>query len=242
MITPKDFKTVFGRFNSKFAGYAQHDSCEALGALMDNLHEDLNRVKKKPVVEPVEDEGKMDSVFLANASWNGFKKRNDSVVVDTCFGQDKSELWCPDCMKDGKSRRKFDPRLTVRRPCCFVNHLPRLTRKYILGTRKSSHCQHENSRNHTGETKLRKDHEIRCDDTQERWFGTRHGRVTLKTLRYSPNIVDYSRSILTQGVQDVLHCRFIESVEKYFGSRHHHRLRDIANESSKRQRRRKGGR
>ena len=113
VITPKDFKTVFGRFNSKFAGYAQHDSCEALGALMDNLHEDLNRIKKKPVVEPVEDEGKRDSAFLARASWDGFKMRNDSVVVDKFFGQDKSELWCPNCMKEGKSRRKFDPRLTV---------------------------------------------------------------------------------------------------------------------------------
>ena len=40
-------------------------------------------------------------------------QRNDSVVVDTFFGQDKSQLWCPDCEKDGKSRRKFDPRLAI---------------------------------------------------------------------------------------------------------------------------------
>lgn len=112
MVTPKDFKTVFGRFNSKFAGYAQQDSCEALGALMDNLHEDLNRVKKKPIVEPVDDEGNKSDV-MARASWEGFKMRNNSVIVDKYFGQDKSELWCPDCMKSGKSRRKFDPRLTV---------------------------------------------------------------------------------------------------------------------------------
>lgn len=39
--------------------------------------------------------------------------RNDSVIVNTFFGQDKSQLWCPNCQTSGKSRRKFDPRLSI---------------------------------------------------------------------------------------------------------------------------------
>ena len=73
---------------------------------MDNLHEDLNRVRKKPVTEPVEDKSRPDDVEGSLGSVHATK--NDSVV-DTFFGQDKSQLWCPDCEKDGKSRRKFDP-------------------------------------------------------------------------------------------------------------------------------------
>lgn len=33
---------------NKYAGYRQHDSQEILSFLLDGLHEDLNRVKKKP--------------------------------------------------------------------------------------------------------------------------------------------------------------------------------------------------
>ena len=37
-----------------FQGYQQHDSQELLGFLLDGLHEDLNRIIKKPLVPPVE--------------------------------------------------------------------------------------------------------------------------------------------------------------------------------------------
>ena len=72
----------------------------------------MNRVKKKPATEPIEDNGRPSPEVAAEA-WANYRKRNDSVVVDQFFGQDQSQLWCPDCMKDGKSRRKFDPRLAV---------------------------------------------------------------------------------------------------------------------------------
>ena len=132
-VVPRDFKTCFGVHNNKFAEYVlfflrvfyttslehqhhrymkQQDSMEMFSALMDNLHEDLNRVTKKPVTEPVEDKSRPDDV-VAKEAWEVYMRRNDSVVVDTFFGQDKSQLWCPDCEKDGKSRRKFDPRLAI---------------------------------------------------------------------------------------------------------------------------------
>mmetsp|Transcript_12448 Transcript_12448/g.14305 ORF Transcript_12448/g.14305 Transcript_12448/m.14305 type:complete len:1077 (+) Transcript_12448:96-3326(+) len=106
VIAPRAFKNVAASLQSQaFAGYAQHDAHEFTVALLDGLHEDLNRIKQKPYVEAVESEGKPDSEVAA-LSWEGFKKRNESIVVDTMYGQLRSHLTCPDC---GNEATKFDP-------------------------------------------------------------------------------------------------------------------------------------
>ena len=48
VITPRQFKTSVGRFAPQFSGYQQQDSQELMAFLLDGLHEDLNRIKKKP--------------------------------------------------------------------------------------------------------------------------------------------------------------------------------------------------
>jgi ubiquitin carboxyl-terminal hydrolase 4/11/15 len=47
-VVPKEFKGVLGRFAPQFAGYQQQDSQEFMSFLLDGMHEDLNRVDKKP--------------------------------------------------------------------------------------------------------------------------------------------------------------------------------------------------
>lgn len=56
---------------------------ELLAFLLDGLHEDLNRVKLKPVIEQKDVEGRSDDE-LANQSWKNHKARNDSIIVDIC--------------------------------------------------------------------------------------------------------------------------------------------------------------
>jgi ubiquitin C-terminal hydrolase len=51
--------------------------------LLDGLHEDLNRVKKKPYVEAKDSDGRPDEV-VADEAWEMHKARNDSVIVDVC--------------------------------------------------------------------------------------------------------------------------------------------------------------
>lgn len=51
-----------GHFASQFLGYQQHDSQELLSFLLDGLHEDLNRVKKKEYVELCNGAGRPDLV------------------------------------------------------------------------------------------------------------------------------------------------------------------------------------
>lgn len=52
--------------------------------LLDCVHEDLNRVKKKPYTKAVEGgDGRPDSEIAAE-TWATHLQRNDSVVVDHC--------------------------------------------------------------------------------------------------------------------------------------------------------------
>lgn len=92
------------RFAPQFSGYQQHDSQELVAFLLDGLHEDLNRVLKKPYVEKPDWEGgdDLELVKLAQHSWEGYMKRNDSIIVDLFQGQYQSTLVCPECEKVNK--------------------------------------------------------------------------------------------------------------------------------------------
>ncbi|XP_068635943.1 ubiquitin carboxyl-terminal hydrolase 9-like [Aristolochia californica] len=104
-IAPRTFKMKLARFASQFSGYNQHDSQELLAFLLDGLHEDLNRVKKKPYIEAKDSNDLPDEEF-AEECWANHMARNDSIIVDVCQGQYKSTLVCPVCNKVSVT---FDP-------------------------------------------------------------------------------------------------------------------------------------
>lgn len=110
-VTPRDFKFTVGRYSSMFHGYQQQDSQEFTSWLLDTLHEDLNRIQKKPYLEKPElkDED-MDSLealkSVAQTCWQQHKMRNDSVIVDLFTGLYQSTLVCPTCEKKSVT---FDP-------------------------------------------------------------------------------------------------------------------------------------
>ncbi|TMS40167.1 hypothetical protein L596_006581 [Steinernema carpocapsae] len=93
---PKQIKSLVAEKASQFANYAQHDAQEFLSFLLDGLHEDLNRVRNKPLTGTVEANGRPDRVVAAE-SWTNHLRRNDSVIVDLFHGQLKSHLECPKC-------------------------------------------------------------------------------------------------------------------------------------------------
>ncbi|KAK3228187.1 hypothetical protein Dsin_008049 [Dipteronia sinensis] len=104
-VAPRAFKGKLARFAPQFSGYNQHDSQELLAFLLDGMHEDLNRVKRKPYIEMKDSDGRPDEE-VANECWKNHKARNDSLIVDTFQGQYKSTLVCPDCSKISIT---FDP-------------------------------------------------------------------------------------------------------------------------------------
>ncbi|XP_009991770.1 PREDICTED: ubiquitin carboxyl-terminal hydrolase 4 [Chaetura pelagica] len=104
-VAPRVFKTQVGRFAPQFSGYQQQDSQELLAFLLDGLHEDLNRVKKKPYLELKDANGRPDSE-VAKEAWENHRLRNDSIIVDIFHGLFKSTLVCPKCSKVSVT---FDP-------------------------------------------------------------------------------------------------------------------------------------
>ncbi|XP_056132068.1 ubiquitin carboxyl-terminal hydrolase 15-like isoform X2 [Lampris incognitus] len=104
-VTPRPFKTQVGRFAPQFSGYQQQDSHELLAFLLDGLHEDLNRIRKKPYIQLKDADGRPDKV-VAEEAWENHIKRNDSIIVDIFHGLFKSTLVCPVCAKVSVT---FDP-------------------------------------------------------------------------------------------------------------------------------------
>ncbi|OXG79192.1 ubiquitin carboxyl-terminal hydrolase 4/11/15 [Cryptococcus neoformans var. grubii Br795] len=134
--SPRQLKWTTSRFAPQFAGYGQHDTQEFIAFLLDGLHEDLNRILKKPYIEKPDWKpggGNKELAELGKECWDGYKKRNDSVIVDLFQGQLKSTLVCPECHKESIT---FDPfmYLTVPLPIAQnrqfkVTFVPRDTEK-----------------------------------------------------------------------------------------------------------------
>lgn len=113
-FSPTQLKKAIGIYQPMFSGYSQHDSGELVNYLLDGLHEDLNRVKQKPLVETKDYDGRADEV-IAKEAWDGFTKRNQSVIVDLMYGQYKSKLDCPNPNCKHQSIQ-FDPFLVCSLP------------------------------------------------------------------------------------------------------------------------------
>ncbi|XP_035243957.1 ubiquitin carboxyl-terminal hydrolase 4-like isoform X1 [Anguilla anguilla] len=117
-VAPRTFKTQVGRFAPQFSGYQQQDSQELLAFLLDGLHEDLNRVKKKPYLALRDAEGRPDEI-VAREAWTNHRLRNSSVIVDIFHGLFKSTLVCPECSKVSVT---FDPFCYLTLPLPMKKH------------------------------------------------------------------------------------------------------------------------
>ena len=111
-FAPRELKHLLSMHAPQFSGYQQHDAQELLAFLLDGLHEDLNRILKKPYVE-APDGKEMSDEELAAAAWSRHKLRNDSAIVDVFQGLFKSALTCNIC---GKISRTFDPYMYLSLP------------------------------------------------------------------------------------------------------------------------------
>ncbi|XP_043245405.1 ubiquitin carboxyl-terminal hydrolase 15-like [Amphibalanus amphitrite] len=109
---PRTFKHQVSRFAPQFSGYQQHDSQEMLTFILDALHEDLNRIHKKPYIELRDSGGRPDAEVAAEA-WDNYRRRNTSVIVDMFYGLLKSTVVCPECSKVSVT---FDPHCMLQLP------------------------------------------------------------------------------------------------------------------------------
>jgi ubiquitin carboxyl-terminal hydrolase 4/11/15 len=110
-FAPRTFKSVISKYQPQFAGYGQQDSQEFMSFLVDGLHEDLNRILKKPYTEnPDTDANIVNDPEAIRDLGNKFREihrsRNSSVIMDLFNGFYKNKLVCPSC---GKVSITFDP-------------------------------------------------------------------------------------------------------------------------------------
>ena len=90
-VAPTAFREAVGQFAPAFRGHEQQDSQEFLLFLLDGLHEDLNRIVQRP---PALELGEAQQAELSRlpqqlasvAEWSLYRRRNDSVIVDTFQG------------------------------------------------------------------------------------------------------------------------------------------------------------
>ena len=107
-VYPRNFKKSLGKHAEQFMGYNQHDSQELATYLLDALHEDTNRVTKKPYVEKPEQGENESDADAADKAWKMHLRREDSKVLENFMGQVKSRLEC--CKSDcHRVSTTFDP-------------------------------------------------------------------------------------------------------------------------------------
>lgn len=95
VVCPRTFKYILGKHAEQFIGYNQHDSQELATYLLDALHEDTNRISKKPYVEKPEQKPEESDEEAGSRAWDLHLKREDSRVVENFVGQVKSRVECP---------------------------------------------------------------------------------------------------------------------------------------------------
>ena len=96
-IAPKEFRINFCRKTGLFLNNEQQDSQEFLLAVLDNLHEDLNRITNKKYMELDEQRKGESDEEASKRWWDYYKSREDSIIVDLFQGQFKSTIKCSKC-------------------------------------------------------------------------------------------------------------------------------------------------
>jgi ubiquitin carboxyl-terminal hydrolase 4/11/15 len=107
-FSPVSLKRAIASFAPRFAGCLQHDAPEFLAFLLDGLHEDLNRIRKAPYVEMPDVSNGQNMAIAAAEAWDAHKRRNDSLVMDTFYGQFQSTCICPQCNRVSVSFDAFN--------------------------------------------------------------------------------------------------------------------------------------
>lgn len=94
---PSELKRVISKVASRFSGYEQQDAQEFLRFLLDGLHDDLNRITKKPAYYEIPDRAHAKDRDVSDEHWRFYLDRNVSALSELFCGQLRSEIRCSTC-------------------------------------------------------------------------------------------------------------------------------------------------
>ena len=94
-ISPIQFKISFGKIYSAFNDFRQQDCQEFISFLLDALHEDLNKVLKKPYIENQDISANLSDEEHFKIKKKLYLCRNQSLISDLIYGFYKSTIFCP---------------------------------------------------------------------------------------------------------------------------------------------------
>lgn len=94
--------------NSLTISILLRDIQELLLAMLDSFHEDCNKIRKKPMVPPLDDKWVESTPIsrVGREAWWRYLRRNKSVITNIAMGQVLNRVDCPSC---SHSSLNFDP-------------------------------------------------------------------------------------------------------------------------------------
>lgn len=93
---PSKFITEFSNKHVKFKGFVQHDSQEFLRILLEDISNDLNRVKHVPIYKELHIRNK-NKVVANKAFHELFLERENSIIIEIFYGQVCNIFACELC-------------------------------------------------------------------------------------------------------------------------------------------------
>ncbi|CAD8054638.1 unnamed protein product [Paramecium sonneborni] len=112
LVDPLRLLLLVQKYSKRFEIGQQEDCQELLSYLLDMIHEDLNRCKKKELIKEKDYIGQPKEEWAAE-SWGEHLKVNKSIVVDLFQGQLKSQVQCKTCKHQS---HKWEPFLFLNLP------------------------------------------------------------------------------------------------------------------------------
>lgn len=106
-ITPLPLKSLISRIFPSYRGSKQQDAGEFLRAVLEILHEDLNRVRDKPIYKDLSSESDLDIEKIANLWWSYSLSRDHSAITDLFQGQTVTTMTCTLCTNNSVSCDTF---------------------------------------------------------------------------------------------------------------------------------------
>jgi len=107
-ISPNELKTQIGRKHRSYSGYSQQDSQEFIRKLLDEISKELNTVTSKPAYRMLNANNEKKTKKELDDEYDDiFRERENSIVIDTFYGQSVSIFECMECNYESFSFCKF---------------------------------------------------------------------------------------------------------------------------------------